>query len=805
MLGDLSLNSDQERLQERIRQLAAEKANLHLVLRLIERMNPLGAVEDLLKNLMESVLDTIGGTNIHVHYWDDGQCWHVDFLGHVARLEAIEDPLARQVAELRSFVELEVDGNPAAYREGANPASYHWGFPLLDQDVLVGVVTLEHLNITGRSMGKYLPIFFGHAALLLNHELNRRRRDAAEQALRLKTQELDAYFNTSLDLFVIANLEGFFLKVNPSWEKVLGYRAEDLNGVRFLDLVHPEDLAITLEAMERLAHQQPVFDFVNRYRHRDGSWRWIEWRTAPCGDIIHAAARDITARKQTEQALRIKDWIIESSIQGIATSDMNGRLDYVNPSFLRLWGYSEPSQVLGRQATEFWSPEAQAEAVREAVLTRGFWQGNMEAVRQDGTRFEVQVLTSMVLNDKGAPVCLQASFLDLTDLRRAEAERRDLQAQLQQAQKLESLGSLAGGVAHDMNNVLAAVLGLASAGLTTHAPGTPTHKSFQTILKACERGGKMVQGLLGFARRSPAEQRPLDLNVLLRESLGLLAHTTLSRVTLAEELAPDLRPISGDAGDLAHAVMNLCLNAVDAMPDGGTLTLRSQNLGPDQVVVEIEDTGCGMPAEVMEKALDPFFTTKPQGKGTGLGLSLVFGTVKAHGGRLELHSRPGQGTRIRMLLPAASPLEEPRPLPGAVAPETAPHRLRILLVDDDELIRASMAAMFDLMGHPLHTATRGEEALEMLEGGLVPDLVILDMNMPGLGGAGTLPRIRQHHPALPIFLATGRADQKALDLVHAHTGVRLLPKPFTFQELERALQGVEQPTRPGKCPSDPAE
>jgi PAS domain S-box-containing protein len=373
---------------------------------------------------------------------------------------------------------------------------------------------------------------------------------------------------------------------------------------------------------------------------------------------------------------------------------------------------------------------------------------------------------------------------DLTDRKRTEA-------QLQQAQKMESLGSLAGGVAHDMNNVLGAILALASAHLVTQEEGQPVHKAFSTIRDAALRGGGMVRSLLNFARSTPKERRMVAFNDLLLEDARLLEHTTLAKVHLELDLAPDLRAMHGDAGELSRAIMNLCINAVDAMDGGGTLTLRTRNLEGDSIEVEVLDTGSGMPPEVLRKALDPFFTTKEVGKGTGLGLSMVYSTVKAHQGQLLLHSEPGRGTQVRLQFPAQAAggvAGGQEPPPAMRAADTA---LKVLLVDDDGLIQESTRTVLEVLGHAVTVAASGEEALERVqEEGFKPDILILDMNMPGLGGKGTLPRFRSLHPTVPVLLATGRADQDALDLIAAFPGVTLFPKPFTIQELQNHLVSV---------------
>jgi signal transduction histidine kinase/CheY-like chemotaxis protein/pSer/pThr/pTyr-binding forkhead associated (FHA) protein len=373
----------------------------------------------------------------------------------------------------------------------------------------------------------------------------------------------------------------------------------------------------------------------------------------------------------------------------------------------------------------------------------------------------------------------------LGNLAAARLSQHRLAESLRQAQKLQSLGSLAGGVAHDMNNVLGAILNLATVALDQEPAGSGQRRNLVTIVRACERGAAMVKGLLAFARQDLAVRRPVDLNALVGETAALLERTTLARIHLAMDLEDGLRPVEGDPAALSHALVNLCVNAVDAMPEGGDLTLRTRNEGAGTVLLQVADTGRGMAPEVLEKAMDPFFTTKPQGQGTGLGLSLVYGTVKAHLGDIRIHSRPGRGTQVAIRLPASG-AADPAPAPPEARPRAA-RSLRVLVVDDDELIRESTARLLEVVGHRPAVAEGGPEALRRLGEGLEPDVVLLDLNMPGMGGAEALRGIRALRPELPVLLVTGRVDQEAMDLVQGSAGVRLLAKPYSLADLERAL------------------
>ena len=371
--------------------------------------------------------------------------------------------------------------------------------------------------------------------------------------------------------------------------------------------------------------------------------------------------------------------------------------------------------------------------------------------------------------------------------KRAELDKLRLQAQLLQAQKMESLGRLAGGIAHDMNNVLAAILAMASAQVPAHPEGSADRVAYDTIAEAAVRGGKVVKGLLHFARQAPAETRELDLNDVILQCVHLLERTLLSRVALELDLAPVRLPIQGDAAALTNALMNLLVNAVDALPREGRLVVRSRLAEGGWVEADVQDHGAGMTRQVLDRALDPFFTTKEVGSGTGLGLSMVYNTVKAHRGELELQSAPGEGTRVTLRFPLSLAPEAAPFVPEGHAPVLSRGLRQVLIVDDDDLVLRSTHMMVAALGHAARMAASGEEALTLLGQGFQPEVVIVDMNMPGMGGAGLLPHLRALCPAAQVLLATGRADQEALELTRAHPGVILLPKPYSLEELELHL------------------
>ncbi|HEY3399102.1 MAG TPA: ATP-binding protein [Geothrix sp.] len=372
--------------------------------------------------------------------------------------------------------------------------------------------------------------------------------------------------------------------------------------------------------------------------------------------------------------------------------------------------------------------------------------------------------------------------------KRAEEERRRIQAELLRYQKLESIGSLASGVAHDMNNVLAAIMGVATV-LRNRFEGDPSVAgNLDLLLNTAMRGRTLVKGLTDFARDRLEDAVPLDLNQLLRQEAELVSRTSFQRVDLELGLEEPLPKVMGEAVSLANVLMNLCVNAIDAMPEGGRLRFQSRGLGEGGVEVVVEDTGQGMTPDVLAKALDPYFTTKPIGKGTGLGLSVVYGAMKAHGGSCKIESEPGRGTRVTLRFPA---LVVPSPGPEVIpeGPRTSGHKpLDILLVDDEEMIRESSSALFRHVGHRVEVAASGHEGLDRLKAGLAVDLVVLDQNMPGMTGVETLQEIRTWRPDLPVILSSGRVDRAVEGALSSYPRVWLLMKPFDFTEMQAVIR-----------------
>ena len=629
------------------------------------------------------------------------------------------------------------------------------------------------------------------------------QRSQTEQALRESEARYRSILNASPDDITITDLEGRILMISPVARRIWhNEREEELLGHLFTEFVIPEQRDRMISRLSQMS--RGILPGPSEYRglRPDESTVDIEVNGEFIRDVqgqptsMVFVVRDITERKQAEKTLQTANQKLFLHAQqtplGIIEWDVAFRVAQWNPAAEKIFGYT-PEEAIGQHAS-FLVPEASDSSVvfilNKLVEGRGGGRHTSENVRKNGETILCEWYNTYLRDANEQALGVTSLVEDITERRRSEEERQQLQVQLHKAQKLESLGSLAGGVAHDMNNVLGAILGLASANMESQPAGSAAYRTLATIAKAAIRGGKTVKSLLSFARQSPAEERELDINAIILEAGRLLEHTILARIRLEMDLVSDLWPIRGDASALTHAFMNLCVNSVDAMPDNGTLTLRTRNVDNDWIEVQVEDTGSGMTKEVLEKALDPFFTTKEVGKGTGLGLSMVYSAVKAHQGQMEIQSEPGQGTCVRMRFPATEVVTQPTPPVAAPRPSSARRELNVLLVDDDEMIQSAVQALLEVLGHSAQTVSSGEEALANLEAGFQPDLVILDMNMPGLGGTGTLPRIRALFPTVPVLLATGRADKTTMNLVEANTQVTLLSKPFSLRELQKYLESI---------------
>jgi two-component system CheB/CheR fusion protein len=526
-----------------------------------------------------------------------------------------------------------------------------------------------------------------------------------------------------------------------------------------------------------------------------GQWFDLSIYSPAPGEFV-AVFDVISARKRQEAELAASEerfsQAFHASPDAIAVTRLaDGVYTLVNEGLERMLDRTA-AELVGRSALELniWVDPADRAAWRSELQAEGRVTSREVAFRRrDGSVVLGEVSSRVIALDGEAA---QLSIIrDVTEQKRAAEERRPLEAEVEHMQKLDSLGRLAGGMAHDMNNVLSAIYAVTQSLRTRYRTEPELDESLSTVERAAARGRDLVRGLVAFTRKDLRESVSIDLNELVRQEVALLDRTLLQKYRVVVDLEEPLPVILGEPGPLGSALMNLCVNAVDAMPGGGTLTIRTRcrkEAERSWVEVTVVDTGEGMTPEVLRKAMEPFFTTKPAGKGTGLGLVMVFNTARAHGGSLALRSEPGQGTQALLSLPCAGAGARPA-LPVEAQPgPTAPRR--ILLVDDDELLRDSVPMMLELLGNRVDALDGGQALLDRLraDGGF--DLVILDVNMPGLGGLETLGLLRQSRPELAVLLATGNLDAEVEAVLQRDPRTAAIAKPFTLDELRRKLAEV---------------
>lgn len=481
--------------------------------------------------------------------------------------------------------------------------------------------------------------------------------------------------------------------------------------------------------------------------------------------------------------------------------DTEGHVCSWNIGAERIKGYTE-EEILGRSFSTFYTTEDQAKGIPASNLQLAAEKGRTESegwrVRKNGDLFWAHVVIDRVGGPDGKLLGFAKITRDVTEQRKADAQLALAREELFHAQKMESIGRLTGGVAHDFNNLLMAVIGNLDLLGETLPPGTRARTLLDNAIAGAQRGAALTQRMLAFARRQQLDPTPVDIPSLVHGMASLLRRSIGSGVSIETTFQLHLERALVDANQLELALMNLIVNARDAMPQGGRIDVRARMErvtdggkaklpAGSYVCLSVSDTGIGMDQETLERAVEPFFTTKGVGEGTGLGLSMVHGLAEQSKGCLVVKSRLGHGTTVELWLPAAS--GEPEECAGELLEHGTPadgSGLRILAVDDDGLILTTLTMLLEIMGHEPVEARSGEHALEVLRDAEI-DLVITDYAMPGMSGTQLIDAIRSRSPELPVILASGYTDIDAVGV-----SVDRLSKPYGRQELADAIRKATQ-------------
>ena len=606
---------------------------------------------------------------------------------------------------------------------------------------------------------------------------------------------------------------------NPGAEKSKGYKAEEIIGRHFSCFYTAEDVAAGQpERGLRVALEEGRFE-GEVLRVRKGGEPF--WAIVTITDIRDAfgqhvgfanVTRDITERKLAEETLRLRDRAIESFAQGVSISDPtqpDNPIIYVNDSFTRLTGYSR-EEAVGKNCRFLQGPRTAPAAVAEiraAVRDGRPCLVELMNYRKDGTPFW-NALAVSPLHDAGRLTHFVGVQTDLSPLKLMEE-------QFHQSQKMEAVGQLAAGVAHDFNNLLTIISGYSELLLGILPGDDPKREAVTAISEAGERAAGLTRQLLTFSRQAVLEPKVIDLNAAVRDSVNLLRRVIGEDVLLTAVLDPDIRLIRADPGQVGQVLMNLAVNARDAMPQGGKLTIETADVVLDEdftadhadckpgryVKLSVSDNGQGMAPAVQARVYEPFFTTKGPGKGTGLGLATVYGIVRQSGGGIDLYTEPGHGTTFKIYLPAIDEPLNPRGPDRRAAP-VAGGTETILLVEDEDAVRAIALLALQTQGYTVWQADGGKKALKVAERhhGHI-DLLVTDVIMPGMSGRELAEVLTARHPGLRVLYVSGYTDDAVIRHGILQAEVAFLQKPYTPLMLARKVREVLDQARGPAAPA----
>ena len=596
--------------------------------------------------------------------------------------------------------------------------------------------------------------------------------------------------------------EGRLLAVNQAFARKFGRAATDWPGTPVTEILQMEDAAGFASVEVELARHPHRATREYRCDTPQG-WRWFAWeKTQLCDTSGHvlglrAVGRDITKQRLAEEQYLKLSRAVEQSPVGIIITDADGRVQYVNPKYTEASGRTlEDILDANTDVLRDGHPDdASFRAMLAEVRAFREWRGELVSHANDGTPIWESVQVTSLRGPAG-------EITNLLCLREDITERKRLEQDLRQAQKMESLGTLAGGIAHDFNNLLAIINGYSEFCLLHNADAAQVRKSLQEIHRAAQRASGLVRQILTFSRKNEVRFAPFDLNQHVRDLVALLVETFPRTVTFDIQLGDKLPPLLADQNQVQQILLNLCVNARDAMPTGGTITVSTElRSGADLAHIAgvdgrkmyacllVADTGTGITPAVRARLFEPFFTTKPGSQGTGLGLAVVYGIVTSHKGFIDVESTPGKGSRFMAGLPMAEMLVA---MPAIAAVGEFPGGTETVLVVDDEVsLRHLLEATLTAKGYRVVTAANGLEAIEYLSHTSNPvDIVLLDLNMPGANGVDVYKVIRMGRPEIKVLILSGNLTVEARRELNGLGQNNFIQKPYALDDVGRHLRAL---------------
>ena len=631
----------------------------------------------------------------------------------------------------------------------------------------------------------------------LQEAAEHRARTEAEIALREAEVALRTLVNANPESAVLIDIDGTILAANETIARRLGTVPKRMIGAQLYDLFPAEIVESRKQHFaESIRTSKPLrFEDIRSGRYIDNYVHPIKDERGNVNRLAILGV-DVTERKETEEILKEQAALLDITQDAILVKDMENHILFWNKSAERIYGWSA-DEVSGRDTSDILFSETHASEAKEAqkeTLEKGGWQGDLHQRAKDGKELVVEGRWTLVRDEHGKPKGILSVNSDVT-------AQRSVQAQLLRSQRLESLGTLAGGIAHDLNNVLSPIL-MGVEGLSFHNPNVATQKILEIIKTSAQRGADIVRQILNFARGMEGKHGEVQLKHVIREIEGIVRETFARSIVLKSEIPRDLWTVTGDATQLHQVLMNLCVNARDAMPDGGWLSLSASNVQLDEayaqmnieakpiryVVLKVEDTGTGMSPGVLEKIFDPFFTTKEVGKGTGLGLSTTRSIVKSHGGFINVYSEPGKGTSFKVYLPAVE--QGPTASVESIQEGIPMGEGELILIVEDEIsLRDITRQILESYGYQVVTAVDGAEALALyIERKNEIRLVITDMMMPYMDGPATIRAIRKINPTARIIATSGLMVSEYAKEAKDLGAQEFLAKPYTAETLLQTMR-----------------